>query len=103
MDDISNFLNSQPDPRQAFWDRVNAFQKTLPRYNPNEDTSIQDWVSANLSQNAMRRMLEPYLAYAHLWQPAPQAPPAEEYYTPDPNSPNFSVNYMTHYPRLFGR
>jgi hypothetical protein len=95
-DSIDDLLKSD------FWDRVRAFQQTLPRYTPEEDTSLQDWASQNLSQNAMRNLLTPYLERMGLWKPTPQLPPIDIYARP-PTQPQFSVNYMTNYPRLWGR
>ena len=67
------------------------------------------------TQNAMRAALMPYLERfglaipdtrqgppADYYNPVMRAGEASEYYTPPLNSPNFSVNYMTNAPRLFG-
>jgi len=62
MDDISNFLNSQPDPNQAFWDRVKAFQATLPH-----DAALYSQTApyqphpVAASTNAMRDWLMPHV------------------------------------------
>jgi len=57
MDDISNFLNSQPDPNQAFWDRVNAFRATLPH----DDITTAPYRPQTVSSNAMRDWLMPHI------------------------------------------
>lgn len=106
FDKIKRF---QSDMRSINWGEMpDEYQRAIPE-DPNYGYLVD-------TQNYMRAALMPYLERfglaipdtrqglpADYYNPVMRAGEASDYYTPPLNSPNFSVNYMTNAPRLFGR
>lgn len=106
FDKIKRF---QSDMRAINWGEMpDEYARAIPE-NPNYGYLVD-------TQNYMREALMPYLerfglaipdtrqgAPADYYNPVMRVGEAADFFTPPLNSPNFSVNYMTNAPRLFGR